>query len=194
MGQIKIEKTPIDGLLIIEHTIHGDERGYFTETYNMNDLYDNGINDVFVQDNQSLSVKGTLRGLHYQKQYPQTKLVRVLYGSVFDVAVDIREGSSTYGEWFGVELTGENYKQFYIPKGFAHGFIVLSDKAVFCYKCTEFYHPEDECGIAWNDPNIGIVWPGVIYDINTDAYLLNNSTSLLLSDKDKKWGLLGVTN
>ena len=130
----------------------------------------------FVQDNQSMSVRGVLRGLHYQKEYPQGKLVRVLRGSVFDVAVDLREGSKTFGKWFGVELTEENKKMFYIPKGFAHGFLVLSEEAEFAYKCTDFYHPGDEGGIAWDDPQIGICWP------------LQESMELILSEKDQKWG------
>jgi len=159
MGQIKVTKCPIEGLYIIEPTVHGDNRGYFMETYNQRDMQENGLNMVFVQDNQSMSVKGVLRGLHFQKEYPQGKLVRVIKGSVFDVAVDLRAGSETYGKWFGVELTEENKKQFYISEGFAHGFLVLSDTAEFCYKVTDFYHPGDEGGLAWNDPAIGIEWP-----------------------------------
>ena len=156
MGQIKVTRAPIDGLYIIEPTVHGDSRGYFMETYNQNDMRAAGLDMVFVQDNQSMSTKGVLRGLHFQKQFPQGKLVRVIRGSVFDVAVDLRKNSTTYGKWFGVELTAENKKQFYISEGFAHGFLVLSNKAEFCYKCTDFYHPGDEGGLAWNDPEIGI--------------------------------------
>ena len=185
MGQIKVTEQHIKGLYVIEPTVHGDERGYFMETYNYNDMKEAGIDAVFVQDNQSLSTKGVLRGLHYQKEHPQGKLVRVIRGSVFDVAVDIRKGSDTYGRWFGVELSAENKKQFYISPGFAHGFIVLSDVAEFCYKCTDFYHPEDEGGIAWKDPSIGIEWPGVVK--KDDVYMLEDGTPLNLSPKDMKW-------
>ena len=150
MGQIKVTKASIEGLYVIEPAVHGDERGYFMETYNLNDMKEAGLNLHFVQDNQSMSTKGVLRGLHFQKQYPQGKLVRVIRGSVFDVAVDLRANSRTYGQWYGVELTEKNKKQFYISEGFAHGFLVLSDMAEFCYKCTDFYHPGDEGGLAWN--------------------------------------------
>ncbi|MBQ6550547.1 MAG: dTDP-4-dehydrorhamnose 3,5-epimerase [Lachnospiraceae bacterium] len=159
MGQIKVTKCDIEGLYVIEPTVHRDARGYFVETYNANDMKEAGLDIVFVQDNQSKSSKGVLRGLHFQKQFPQGKLVRVLQGSVFDVAVDLRKDSETFGKWFGVELTEENMKQFYVPEGFAHGFYVMSDTAVFAYKCTDFYHPGDEGGILWNDPEIGIRWP-----------------------------------
>lgn len=159
MGQIKISKCPIEGLYVIEPTVHGDCRGYFMETYNQRDMAEAGLNMAFVQDNQSLSTKGVLRGLHFQKRFPQGKLVRVIAGEVFDVAVDLRATSKTYGKWYGLLLTAENKKQFYIPEGFAHGFLVLSDVAEFCYKTTDFYHPEDEGGLAWNDPEIGIAWP-----------------------------------
>lgn len=190
MGQIKVEKAPIDGLYVIEPTVHGDSRGYFTETYNKRDLAEYGLNMEFVQDNQSMSVKGVLRGLHYQINHPQGKLVRVIKGKVFDVAVDMRKGSKTFGKWFGVELSEENKKQFYISEGFAHGFLVLSDVAEFCYKVTDFYHPGDEGGIAWNDPNIGIDW-GVVGEYKGSAdpsgYTLPDGTPLNLSDKDKKW-------
>ena len=159
MSQIKVKETHIKGTCIIEPTVHGDSRGYFIETYNYNDMKEAGIDRIFVQDNQSMSVKGVLRGLHFQKQYPQAKLVRVIRGEVFDVAVDCRKDSETLGKWVGVVLSEENKKQFYIPEGFAHGFLVLSDTAEFCYKCTDFYHPGDEGGIIWNDPDIGIEWP-----------------------------------
>ena len=154
MGQIKVQKNVggIEGLCIIEPTVHGDNRGYFMETYNSKDMQEAGIDRVFVQDNQSCSTKGVLRGLHFQKEYPQAKLVRAVKGSVFDVAVDLRSDSKTYGKWFGVELTEENKKQFLIPEGFAHGFLVLSDVAEFCYKVTDFWHLGDESGLAWNDP------------------------------------------
>jgi dTDP-4-dehydrorhamnose 3,5-epimerase len=191
MGQIKVSKCPIDGLYIIEPTVHGDDRGYFVETYNQRDFQEAGLNMVFVQDNQSMSTKGVLRGLHFQKHYPQGKLVRVIKGSVFDVAVDLRSNSDTYGKWFGVELTAENKKQFYIPEGFAHGFLVLSDVAEFCYKCTDFYHPNDEGGLAWNDPEIGIDWPQLVGEYQGTAsasgYHLEDGTPLNLSDKDQKW-------
>lgn len=191
MAQIKVSHCPIEGLYIIEPAVHGDARGYFMETYNQKDMVEFGLNMVFVQDNQSMSVKGVLRGLHFQKQYPQGKLVRVIKGSVFDVAVDLRAGSKTYGQWFGVELTEENKKQFYISEGFAHGFLVLSDVAEFCYKVTDFYHPGDEGGLAWNDPEINIKWPQVVgkYSGNAGAsgYTLADGTPLNLSDKDQEW-------
>ena len=176
MGQIKIEKDVdgIEGLCVIEPEIHLDARGYFTESYNQKDMQEAGLNVDFVQDNQSGSVKGVLRGLHYQKEHPQGKLVRVIRGRVYDVAVDIRRGSVTYGKWFGVVLSAENKKQFYIPEGFAHGFLVLSDEAEFAYKCTDFYHPGDEGGIAWNDPTLGIQWPEIEGEYQ-------------LSEKDKNW-------
>lgn len=159
MGKIKVTDCEIEGLYIIEPAVFPDERGYFMETYNQRDFEEAGLKMNFVQDNQSMSVKGVLRGLHFQKQYPQGKLVRVVRGKVFDVAVDLRKDSKTYGRWFGVELSAENKKQFYIPEGFAHGFLVLSEEAEFCYKCTDFYHPGDEGGIKWDDPEIGIKWP-----------------------------------
>ena len=180
MSQIKVTKAPIEGLYVIEPTVHGDNRGYFMETYNYNDMKEAGLDMVFVQDNQSKSTKGVLRGLHYQINHPQGKLVRVIKGRVFDVAVDIRKGSSTYGKWYGVELSEENKKQFYISPGFAHGFLVLSDEAEFCYKCTDFYHSNDEGGIMWNDPTIAVTWPEVVGDRMADGVPLN------LSEKDKK--------
>ena len=181
MGKIKVtpcetEGKVIEGLYVIEPTVFRDERGYFMETYNQNDFKEAGLNMVFVQDNQSMSVKGVLRGLHYQKQYPQGKLVRAVRGTVFDVAVDLRTHSETYGKWYGVELSAENKKQFYIPEGFAHGFLVLSDEAEFAYKCTDFYHPNDEGGIIWNDPEIGVEWP------------IPEGMELTISEKDQKWG------
>lgn len=190
MGQIKVTAGCIEGLYIIEPTVHGDERGYFMETYNQNDMQEAGLDMVFVQDNQSKSKKGVLRGLHFQKQYPQGKLVRVIKGKVFDVAVDVRPGSKTYGQWYGVELSEENKKQFYISEGFAHGFLVLSDEAEFCYKCTDFYHPGDEGGLAWNDPDIGIDWPeleGAFQGTaNGEGYFLKDGTPISLSEKDQK--------
>ena len=191
MGQIKVTKAPIEGLYVIEPTIHRDERGYFAETYNQRDMQEAGLMMSFVQDNQSMSVKGVLRGLHFQKHYPQGKLVRVIKGAVFDVAVDLRSDSETYGKWYGELLTAENCKQFYIAEGFAHGFLVLSDTAEFCYKCTDFYHPGDEGGLAWNDPEIGIEWPQLTGEYQGSAsgegYALEDGTPLILSEKDQKW-------
>ena len=173
MGKITVETCEIEGLKVITPTVFGDERGYFVETYNYNDYKEAGIDQVFVQDNQSSSVKNVLRGLHFQKNFPQGKLVRVLSGEVFDVAVDIRKGSPTFGKWFGVVLSDENKKQFYVSKGFAHGYLVLSERAVFSYKCTDFYHPEDEGGIRYDDPQIGIDWP------------ISEDMQIILSEKDK---------
>ena len=169
-------KTEIEGLYIIEPKIFGDNRGYFFESYNEAEFKANGLNYKFVQDNESKSKKGVLRGLHFQKTYPQAKLVRVLDGEVFDVAVDLRKDSKTYGKWVGVILSSENKRQFMIPRGFAHGFIVLSETATFTYKCDEFYHPEDEGGLMYNDPDIGVSWP---FD-----------GEVILSEKDKKHPLL----
>lgn len=191
MGQINVTACPIQGLYIIEPAVHGDSRGYFMETYNQQDLHAAGLDMVFVQDNQSMSTKGVLRGLHFQKQHPQGKLVRVIRGRVFDVAVDLRTGSATYGQWYGVELTEENRKQFYISPGFAHGFLVLSDTAEFCYKVTDFYHPEDEGGLAWNDPEIGIRWPELQGSYSGTAsargYTLTDGSPIVLSEKDQNW-------
>ncbi|MBR0472051.1 MAG: dTDP-4-dehydrorhamnose 3,5-epimerase [Methanosphaera sp.] len=181
MADFKFIKTSIDGVVIVEPQVFGDNRGYFMETYHEKIFKENGITADFVQDNQSKSKKGVLRGLHFQYKYPQGKLVRVISGEVFDVAVDMRHDSPTYGKWEGVILSEENKKQFYIPPGFAHGFVVLSDTAEFTYKCTDFYHPEDEGGIKWDDPEIGIEWP--IGDID----------ELILSDKDKLWKTLSET-
>ena len=197
MGQIKVTKCPIEGLYIIEPKVHGDHRGYFMETYSQRDMEEAGLNMVFVQDNQSMSAKGVLRGLHFQKEYPQGKLVRVIKGRVFDVAVDLRAGSETYGQWYGVELTEENKKQFYISEGFAHGFLVLSETAEFCYKVTDFYRPGDEGGLAWNDPAIGILWPELRGDYSGTAsaagYTLADGTPLNLSQKDQNWEVLDKT-
>ena len=197
MAQIQLENTPIEGLYIITPTVHGDERGYFMETYNQKDMEELGLNMKFVQDNQSRSKKGVLRGLHFQKEFPQGKLVRAIRGAVYDVAVDLREGSKTYGQYFGVELTAENHKQFYISEGFAHGFIVLSEEAEFCYKVTDFYHPGDEGGLAWNDLEIHVAWPEVVgeYPGSADAggYRMTDGTVLTLSDKDQKWAGLKDT-
>ncbi|MBQ1507280.1 MAG: dTDP-4-dehydrorhamnose 3,5-epimerase [Ruminococcus sp.] len=195
MGQIKVDYNVggIEGLCVIEPVVHGDSRGYFTETYNAEDMKNAGFDILFVQDNQSGSTKGVLRGLHFQKQYPQTKLVRVIKGEVFDVAVDLRKGSPTYGKYHGVILSDENKKQFLIPRGFAHGFLVLSDIAEFCYKCDDFYHSNDEGGIAWNDPEIGIEWPKLSGEYkgtpNSEGYSVDGA-ALKLSEKDQKMPLL----
>ena len=175
MGKLTVETCAIEGLKVVTPEVRGDARGYFMETYQYNDFKEAGIDVVFVQDNQSASKKGVLRGLHFQINYPQDKLVRVVKGEVFDVAVDLREGSATFGQWHGEVLSAENKKQFFIPKGFAHGFVVLSDYAEFCYKCTDFYHPNDEGGLLWNDPEIGIEWP------------IPEDMELTLSEKDKNW-------
>lgn len=192
MGQITVEKNAggIQGLCVITPAVHGDSRGYFMETYSRRDMEEAGIDVVFVQDNQSMSTKGVLRGLHFQKQYPQTKLVRVIKGAVYDLALDLRSDSDTFGKWYGIELTEENKKQILIPKGFAHGFLVLSDIAEFCYKCDDFYHPDDEGGIAWNDPEIGIVWPKVVGTYQGTASAAGyhlDGVELKLSDKDQRW-------
>ena len=197
MGQITVNQTPIDGLYTILPTVHGDKRGYFTETYNERDMKEAGLDMVFVQDNQSSSTKGVLRGLHFQKKHPQGKLVRCIRGTVFDVAVDLREGSKTFGQWYGVELSEDNHLQFYISPGFAHGFLVLSDIAEFCYKVTDFYTPGDEGGIAWNDPSVGITWPHVVgsYPGSGDAsgYHLDDGTPLNLVRRDMDFDVLAKT-
>lgn len=177
MGQITVEKNVngIEGLCIIMPAVHGDSRGYFMETYSQRDMEEAGINITFVQDNQSMSTKGVLRGLHFQNQYPQGKLVRVIQGSVYDVAVDVRKNSKTYGQWFGLELSEENNKQFYISEGFAHGFLVMSDVARFCFKVTDFWHPDNEIGIPWDDSAIGVEWP------------LKKGQEPIISEKDKHY-------
>lgn len=186
MGQIKVEYNVngIEGLCVIMPAVHGDARGYFMETYNRNDMKEAGLEFDFVQDNQSSSSKGVLRGLHYQIEHPQAKLVRVIRGSVYDVAVDLRKGSPTFGKAHGEILSEENKKQYLIPKGFAHGFLVLSDIAEFCYKCDDFYHPNDEGGIIWNDPDLRIDWPELVKDLAGD-YSLRDGTPLNLSEKDR---------
>ena len=172
IGNFTFTPTEIEGVVVVESKCFGDSRGYFMETYQEKAFSEAGLNYKFVQDNQSSSRKGVLRGLHFQKTFPQAKLVRVLSGEVFDVAVDLRSGSKTYGKWVGVLLSAENHKQLMIPRGFAHGFVVVSDYAEFAYKCDEFYHPEDEGGLIWNDPDVGVEWPDV--------------GEILLSEKDKK--------
>lgn len=174
MSKFNFIKTEIKDLFIIETKVFGDERGYFLETYNKKEFFDAGLTYEFVQDNESKSKKGVLRGLHFQTKYTQGKLVRVIKGQVFDVAVDLRKGSPSFGQWHGVILSEENKKQFYVPEGFGHGFLVLSKEAVFNYKCTNYYSPEYEGGVYWNDPDIGIEWP------------VDNISEILLSEKDKK--------
>ena len=176
MGKITVETCDIEGLKVITPTVFGDARGYFMETYQYEDFKAAGVGVVFVQDNQSASKKGVLRGLHFQINHPQDKLVRVIKGEVYDVAVDLRKDSKTFGQWYGVLLSEENKKQFFIPKGFAHGFLVLSDYAEFCYKCSDFYHPNDEGGLKFDDPAIGVQWP------------IPEGMELIMSDKDKVWG------
>lgn len=174
MGKFKFIETGIEGLVIVEPTVFGDNRGYFMETYNYNEFAAAGLDMAFVQDNQSKSKKGVLRGLHFQKANPQGKLVRAVRGEVFDVAVDLRVGSKTYGKWYGVLLSEENKRQFYVPEGFAHGFLVMTDTAEFVYKCTRFYDPSDEGGLMWDDPDVGVEWP------------IKEGMEILLSEKDKK--------
>ena len=176
MGKLIVETCEIDGLKVITPQVLGDNRGYFMETYQKRDFEEIGIHVEFVQDNQSASKKGVLRGLHFQKQFPQDKLVRVIKGEVYDVAVDLRKDSKTFGKWYGILLSEENKKQFFIPKNFAHGFLVLSDYAEFCYKCSDFYQPGDEGGLAYNDPEIGVEWP------------ISEGMELIFSERDTKWG------
>lgn len=178
-GNFTFTQTSIEGVTIVDVKSYGDDRGYFMETYKQPDFVAGGIDVDFVQDNQSSSVKGVLRGLHFQINHPQSKLVRVVSGEVFDVAVDLRPGSATYGKWEGVVLSAENKRQFFIPRGFAHGFLVLSDTAEFCYKCDDIYHPNDEGGLMWNDPEIGIVWPAM------QGEEVFDESKIILSDKDK---------
>lgn len=179
-GNFTFTDTSIEGVKIVDVNAYGDSRGYFMETYKQSDFVAGGIGCVFVQDNQSSSVRGVLRGLHFQIEHPQSKLVRVVSGKVFDVAVDLRKDSATYGKWEGVVLSAENRRQFFIPRGFAHGFLVLSDSAEFCYKCDDVYHPGDEGGLMWNDPTIGIEWPAL------DGDGLFDESQLVLSDKDRR--------
>ena len=181
MGKFSREETGIEGLAVVTPKVFSDQRGYFMETYNEKDFAEIGITTKFVQDNQSRSKKGVLRGLHFQLNFPQSKLVRVVNGRVYDVAVDLRKDSSTFGKYYGVILSAENKKQFFIPRGFAHGFVVLSDMAEFAYKCSDFYHPNDEGGLIWNDPDIGIDWP---------LEEAGSKENLIFSEKDEKWPTL----
>ena len=197
MGKFTFTQTEIPGVVVIEPQVFGDDRGYFMETYQKDQFAEAGIDKEFVQDNQSRSTRGVLRGLHFQKNHTQGKLVRVTKGEVFDVAVDCRPHSATFGKWVGVTLSEENKKMFYIPEGFAHGFLVLSDVAEFCYKVTDFWHLGDESGLAWNDPAIGIEWPQLVgeYPGSADGsgYTLEDGTPINLSDKDQKWETLENT-
>lgn len=191
MGKLKLESCPIQGLYIIEPTVFSDSRGYFVETYNKRDMEELGITLDFVQDSQSMSHKGTLRGLHYQKQHPQAKIIRVIRGRIYDVAVDLRSGSSSFGKWFGLELSEDNHRQLLISRGFAHGFLTLSDVATVCYKATDFYHPGDEGGIAWNDPELGVDWPELVGGYSgtpsPKGYSLRDGSPIILSEKDQRW-------
>ena len=178
-GNFTFYVTSIEGVKVVDVKLYGDARGGFMETYREENFVAGGIDASFVQDNQSSSVQGVLRGLHFQIEHPQAKLVRVISGTVFDVAVDLREGSPTWGQWEGVVLSAENRRQFFVPRGFAHGFLVLSETAEFCYKCDDIYHPGDEGGIMWNDPELGIEWPAFLGEKTLDP------ARVILSDKDK---------
>ncbi len=181
MNQIKVTKCQIDGLYIIEPVIYRDERGYFIETYNQKDMHEFGLDMIFVQDNQSMSIRGVIRGMGYQKKYQQGKLIRVISGKIYDVAVDLRKTSPTFGEWFGLELSNENNKQLYISRGFAHGFLTLSDKAEVSFKVTDFYHHGDEAGFIWNDSDVNIRWP------------IEQGMNLIISERDRDWKRLKET-
>lgn len=178
-GNFTFYDTSIEGVKVVDVKLYGDARGCFMETYREENFVAGGIDTSFVQDNQSSSVQGVLRGLHFQIEHPQAKLVRVISGTVFDVAVDLREGSPTWGQWEGVVLSAENRRQFFVPRGFAHGFLVLSETAEFCYKCDDIYHPGDEGGIMWNDPELGVEWPAFLGEKTLDP------ARVILSDKDK---------
>ena len=178
-GNFTFYVTSIEGVKVVDVKLYGDARGGFMEIYREENFVAGGIDASFVQDNQSSSVQGVLRGLHFQIEHPQAKLVRVISGTVFDVAVDLREGSPTWGQWEGVVLSAENRRQFFVPRGFAHGFLVLSETAEFCYKCDDIYHPGDEGGIMWNDPELGIEWPAFLGEKTLDP------AKVILSDKDK---------
>ena len=178
-GNFTFTETSIDGVIIVDAKAYGDERGCFMETYKESDFRKGGIDAAFVQDNQSSSVRGVLRGLHYQIAHPQAKLVRVVSGAVFDVAVDLRPESATFGKWEGIVLSAENRRQFFIPRGFAHGFLVLTGTAEFCYKCDDVYHPGDEGGLMWDDPAIGVAWPALEGDEAFDP------AKVILSEKER---------
>ena len=193
MGQIEVRRDlgGIAGLCLIKPAVHGDSRGYFTETYSQRDMEEAGFSYVFVQDNQSSSPRGVLRGLHFQMQHPQAKLVRAIRGTVFDAVVDLRAGSPTFGKWHGEILSDENKCQLLVPRGFAHGYFVLSDRAEFCYKCDDYYTPGDEGGLAWNDPAVGIVWPRVcgVYrgSASAEGYAMEDGTPISLNARDQSW-------
>ncbi len=191
MSDFAVTNTPIPDVLIIE-PVTTDREAFCTETYNMQKLYTKGLRVRFVQENQSGSVRGVLRGIHWQQIHPQGKLIRIIQGVVFDVAVDVRKNSKTFGQWYGIELSAENNKQLYVGEGIAHGFLALSDKVEFCYKVTEYYHPEEEIGIAWNDPNIGIQWPGLSKK-DSGSYAFDDGTTIVLAERDKHWGTLKET-
>jgi len=182
MGKFRRTDTPIEGLFLVEPTVFGDSRGFFMETYSLRDFQDLGIAASFVQDNHSRSNRGVLRGLHFQTRHPQGKLIRVIAGRVWDVAVDLRVESPTFGNWYGVELSAENKLQMYVPPRFAHGFLTMEDGSEFLYRCTDYYHPEDEGGILWNDPDIGILWPLEAFHLTGEQFMM--------SDKDRKLPLL----
>lgn len=185
IGRFSVKQTSISGVYVIEPQIFGDERGYFFESYNLRDMQAAGLDMRFVQDNQSMSAKGVLRGLHFQKAHPQGKLVRTLLGSVYDVVVDIRPGSASYGKWFGIELSETNHRQMYIEPGMAHGYLALSERAVFVYKTTDYYHPEDEGGLLWNDPAVGIQWPVCIHA--DGSITMTDGTPLTINERDRRW-------
>lgn len=188
MGKFEIFDTPLHDVFIIKPTVYFDDRGYFMETYNVADMKCAGLDLRFVQDNHSASRKGVLRGLHFQKEHPQGKLIRAVSGAVFDVAVDLRSHSGSFGKWFGTELSAENKSSIYIPEGFAHGFLALSDVAEVLYKVTDYYHPDDEAGILWNDPTLGIDWKGIKRSTRDDrqqAWFMDDGTPVALSEKDR---------
>lgn len=194
MSNLKCSNTTIEGLLILEPKVYYDNRGYFFESYNFHSLQAFGLHANFVQDNESFSVRGVLRGLHFQIEHPQGKLVRVLCGSIYDVAVDMRPQSESYGSWFGIELSSDNKKQLFIPEGFAHGFLTLSDTTVVCYKTTEYYFPRDEGGIHWADPTLSIEWPIVDDTKRNDNHFPTQcckKSELIISEKDQHWPLWG---
>lgn len=186
VGQMNIISCPLEGVFVVEPRVFGDERGYFFESYNERDMIAAGLDLRFVQDNQSMSRRGVMRGMHFQTKHPQGKLVQVLQGRVYDVVVDIRKGSPTYGQYFGLELSSDDHRQLYVAPGLAHGYLTLSDYAVFAYKTSDFYHPEDEGGILWNDPEIGIQWP----EIAEDGTTMLDGTPLNIIERDRQWPTL----
>lgn len=191
MCDFVVANTPIRDVLVIE-PLATDNNVFCRETYNMQKLYNKGLQVRFVQENESGSVRGVLRGIHWQQIHPQGKLIRIIQGTVFDVAVDVRKSSKTFGQWYGIELSAENRKQLYVGEGIAHGFLALSDKVEFCYKVTDYYHPEEEIGIAWDDPSVGIRWPGLSKKYSGD-YAFDDGTTITLAERDKHWGTLKET-